>query len=47
MVKPPKTRKTLKEYAADAAARLKKSPSGIKPATKENSKSKSQPKKGK
>lgn len=40
-------RKTLKEYAADAAARLKKSPSGTKQVKKENLKSKPQQKKGK
>lgn len=28
--KPPAPRKTLKEYASDAAARLKKSPNGLK-----------------
>jgi hypothetical protein len=47
MVKQPIKRKTLKEYAEDAAARLKKSPSGSKPTTKEKLKSKPQPKKGK
>ena len=47
MAKPTMKKKTLKEYAEDAAARLKKSPSGTKPATKEKPKSKTQPKKGK
>lgn len=47
MAKQPVMRKTLKEYAADAAARLKKLPSGSKPATRENLKSKPQQKKGK
>jgi len=47
MAKQPVMRKTLKEYAADAAARLKKSPSGTKPAMKDEKKSSKTPKKGK
>jgi hypothetical protein len=40
-------KKTLKEYAADAAARLKKSPSGTMQTKKDEKKLSKLPKKGK
>jgi hypothetical protein len=44
---PKSPKKTLKEYAADAAARLKKSPSGTTQLKKDEKKLSKLPKKGK